>query len=78
MKGAREEPRVGQASMGERACRFWACFWRRGLFWACFSPATDDENCDTTERAPHEVSRCVCGGGCVTCVWGARAWASGA
>ena len=27
-----------------RACRFWACFSRRGLFRACFSPATDDEN----------------------------------
>ena len=41
----------------ERACRFWACLARRGLFWACFSPATDDENCDAPEGAPHEVSR---------------------
>eukprot|EP00964_Phaeocystis_antarctica_P125592 scaffold89242_cov30-Phaeocystis_antarctica.AAC.1 len=43
-----------ETSMGERACRFRACFSRRGLFWVCFSPASDGENCDTTEGAPHE------------------------
>ena len=66
----------------ERACRFWACLARRGLFWACFSPATDDENCDAPEGAPHEVSRGaymrgrMCGIGGMR-VWGARAWPSG-
>ena len=49
----------------ERACRFWACFSRRGLVWACFSPATDDANCEATEDAPHGVSRCI---------WRARMW----
>ena len=58
--------------MGERACRFRACFSRRGLFWVCFSPASDGENCDTTEGAPHEVSRGAHAGEGVAwvCVWG--------
>ena len=35
----------------EKACRCWACFARRGWFWECFSPATDDENCRATQRS---------------------------
>ena len=53
--------RVGR-DFGERegACRFWACFPRRG-----FSPDTDDDdNCRAAEGAPQEVSRCMMRGEC--------------
>jgi hypothetical protein len=45
----------------ERACRFWACFSRRGLFRACFSPATDDENCGATQKRRRFVAGRVAG-----------------
>jgi len=41
------------------ACRFWACFVRRDLFWACFSPATDDENCDARVHLTGGLARCI-------------------
>ena len=69
-EGAREEAWVGRDFGGERerACS-WARFSRRGLVWACFSPATDDENYGATEGAPHEVLRGEFAGEGVTCTW---------
>jgi len=73
-EGAREEAWVGRDFGGERerACRFWACFSRRGLVWACFSPTTDDDCARGNRGCTSRGLGLYMEGEGVACVWGAR------